>query len=91
MVDITEVPADAHWRDSARTPRLMIFDYRATFPIVFFLFFWSWTVFWFVVASMLFFYALERYGFTVVVFLRWLRASFLAGKYKSATPWWLIG
>jgi len=37
--------------------------------------------------AMLFFALVERYGFTIPVFLRWLRSK-LAGPHKTATPWW---
>lgn len=78
---------DAHWRDSARTVRFFFFDYRAAFPLVFtILHFRAWT-FWTAVITTVFFAMLERYGFTVVVFFRYLR-SFVAGKRKMAKPWW---
>ncbi|HSW71233.1 MAG TPA: IcmT/TraK family protein [Gammaproteobacteria bacterium] len=35
----------------------------------------------------LFFTAIQYYGFTLNVFLRWIRA-FLAGPRKIAQPWW---
>ncbi|WP_229294401.1 type IVB secretion system protein IcmT, partial [Legionella pneumophila] len=40
-----------------------------------------------VLVSAIFFGIIEHYGFTVPVFLRWLR-SFLAGSVRSARPWW---
>jgi intracellular multiplication protein IcmT len=40
-----------------------------------------------VLVSTIFFGIIERYGFTVPVFLRWLRSS-CAGSVKSAQPWW---
>lgn len=77
----------AHWRDSARPVRFWIIDYRATFPLLFLIVhIRPWTLamaFLFVV----FFSLLERYGFTVAVFLRWAR-SFIAGPRKIAQPWW---
>lgn len=39
------------------------------------------------VVSITFFMILERYGFTVTVFLR-LARGFLGGSYKVARPWW---
>lgn len=77
----------AHWRDSARNPRFFLVDARAAFPIFIFLMHirvWTGVL---VIVSALFFGILERYGFTVPVFLRWLR-SFLAGPVKSSQPWW---
>ena len=66
--------SSAHWRDSARNPRFFMVDARAAFPIFLFLMHIS-------------VWILEHFGFTVPVFLRWLRL-FLAGPVKSSTPWW---
>lgn len=77
----------AHWRDSARTVRLWIVDFRACFPLLFFLLHIRLWTFLLAVIAIVFFAALERYGFTVSVFLRWFR-SFLAGPRKIAQPWW---
>jgi intracellular multiplication protein IcmT len=77
----------AHWRDSARNVRFFFVDYRACFPLLVLLFhirLWTFIV---AIIAVLFFTALERYGFTVAVFSRWLRA-FLAGPRKMAQPWW---
>ncbi len=84
---MAQVRTDAHWRDSARSARLWIIDARAAFPI--FIFLVHIRVWTFVVALvvMAFFGALERYGFTLIVFLRWLR-TVLAGPRKVAIPWW---
>ena len=77
----------AHWRDSARSARFFIVDYRAAFPLVLFLLhirLWSFIV---AIVATFFFSLLERYGFTVTVFLRWTR-NWLAGPRKIASPWW---
>jgi len=77
----------AHWRDSARNVRLWIVDFRAAFPLLFCLFHLRlWTIMLAIVA-VIFFAMLERYGFTVAVFLRWVR-SYIAGPRKIAQPWW---
>lgn len=79
---------DAHWRDSARYPRFFFVDARASFPILFALVHITlWTVS-IALAAMVFFSILNRYGFTVAVFGRWLR-SFLAGPRKISAPWWM--
>ncbi len=78
----------AHWRDSARPIKFFILDGKAVFPFVFFLVYMHvWT---FIVAtvSMVFFTLLNRYGFSPIVFFRWLRSSF-AGRRKLAIPWWM--
>jgi len=77
----------AHWRDSARSARFFIVDARAAFPLFIFLMhirIWTAVI---VLVSAVFFGIIEHYGFTVPVFLRWLR-SFLGGSVKSSQPWW---
>lgn len=79
--------ATSHWRDSARSARFFMVDARAAFPIFLFLMHirvWTGVL---VLVSAVFFGVLEHYGFTVPVFLRWLR-SFLAGSIKAVRPWW---
>lgn len=82
-----EYSTDAHWRDSARPAKFFIVDYRASFPLLLFLLhirLWSFIL---AIVAIGFFTLLERYGFTVIVFLRWFR-SLLAGKRKFSRPWW---
>lgn len=77
----------AHWRDSARSARFFMVDARAAFPLFLFLMHirvWTGVL---VLVSAVFFGIIEHYGFTVPVFLRWIR-GFLAGNLKSALPWW---
>jgi intracellular multiplication protein IcmT len=77
----------AHWRDSARNVRLFFLDFRACFPLLILLFHIRWWTFILALTATIFFTILERYGFTLTVFLRWLRA-FVAGPRKIAQPWW---
>ncbi len=77
----------AHWRDSARSVRLFFLDFRACFPLLILLLHIRWWTFILAVVATTFFTALERYGFTLIVFLRWFR-SFIAGNRKIAQPWW---
>jgi intracellular multiplication protein IcmT len=77
----------AHWRDSARSVRLFFLDFRACFPLLILLFHIRWWTFILAVVATIFFTALDRYGFTLIVFLRWLR-SFIAGNRRIAQPWW---
>ncbi len=84
MADFSEA---AHWRDSARTARFWFIDARAVFPFVLFLLHIRWWTFWLALVAMLFFAMLERYGFTVPIFLRVLR-TFFVGNHKVAAPWW---
>ncbi len=85
---MAQVKPNAHWRDSARTPRLLSIDYRAIFPLLVWLFFPSWTTFIICIIFIIFFSVLERFGYTLPVFSRFFRYSFLAGKRKIAKPWW---
>ena len=80
-------PESAHWRDSARTARFLIIDARSIFPFVLFLLHIQWWTFIVACISTLFFVLLEHYGFTVPVFLRWLR-NMLVGNHKLSRPWW---
>lgn len=84
---MARTPTEQHWRDSARTPRFFLIDARAAFPILLFLLHirvWTFIV---AILAMAFFGALERYGFTLVIFGRWVRTK-LAGPRKMAVPWW---
>jgi len=77
----------AHWRDSARPARFFVIDARAAFPLLLFLLHirvWSFFV---AIIAVCFFAILERYGFSLTIFGRWLRAWF-AGPLKSSHPWW---
>ena len=76
-----------HWRDSARTPRFYFIDGRAAFPMVAFLLHIRLWTFILAVMATTFFSLLERYGFSMAVFLRWFR-GFLGGRRKMAMPWW---
>lgn len=84
---MAEFSADAHWRDSARSARFFMVDARASFPtLIFLLHIAIWTA---IVAllSLVMFGVLEHFGFSVPVFLRWIR-SFLAGDIKTSQPRW---
>jgi intracellular multiplication protein IcmT len=84
---MARIPTEAHWRDSARNPRFFLIDARAAFPLLLFLLHIRWWTFFLAVGVMTFFGLLERYGFSLSVFLRWLRFT-LAGPRKIAIPWW---
>lgn len=78
---------EAHWRDSARSIRFFIWDGKAAFPLFIFLVYMRlWTLI-LAVLTMIFFSILNRYGFSPVVFLRWLRST-IAGRRRTAVPWW---
>lgn len=83
----SRIPPDTAWRDSARPARFFFFDARAAFPLLLFLLHIRWWTFILAVIATGFFAFLEHKGFTVVVFLRWLR-NVLAGPRKTASPWW---
>lgn len=77
----------AHWRDSARNVRLWFVDFRACFPMLLFLLHIRLWTFLVAIITAAFFAALEHYGFSVVVFGRYVR-SVIAGPHKIAQPWW---
>lgn len=77
----------AHWRDSARNLKFFFIDFRAAFPLLLWLFHIRLWTFLVALVATIFFTLLARAGFTVAVFLRWLRA-YIAGPRKIAQPWW---
>ncbi len=77
----------AHWRDSARTARFFFIDAKAAFPIFLFLIHIKLWTFIVAVSIMVFFTILNRFGYSVELFLRIFR-SMLAGSRKVSIPWW---
>lgn len=78
---------DVHWRDSARSIRFFIWDGKASFPLFVLILHISWWTFGMALLAMVFFTALNRFGFSPMVFARWLR-GLVAGPHKRAIPWW---
>ena len=76
-----------HWRDSARAARFFFVDARAAFPLLLWLLHMRLWTFILAIVTMIFFALLEKYGFTLTVFVRWFR-NFLGGPHKAAQPWW---
>ena len=79
-------PDTAHWRDSARTPMFFVIDAYSAIPLfVFLLHIRLWT---FILACSVcaFFMILNKFGFSMPVFFRWLRA-FFAGNVRLARSW----
>lgn len=83
-------PESAHWRDSARRAKFFVIDAYATFPLLLFLLHIRLWTFILAICTMAFFGTIEKFGFTVPVFLRWIR-NFLAGNLKTSSPWWQKG
>lgn len=77
----------AHWRDATRMPRFFMVDALAAFPLLLMLLHFRLWTFALAISAMIFFMILERFQFTVPVFLRFVK-SFLAGPHKIAFPWW---
>lgn len=78
---------DAHWRDSARQARFFVVDAAAACPLILTLLHMKTWTFLTTIGLSIFFGILERFKFTIPVFLRWLR-SMIAGPIKLAKPWW---
>jgi len=70
--------ADIYWRDSQRPPRFFMFDARAVFPVVIFLFHARLWTFSLAIIIMILFWILERKGLNFTTALRSFR-SFLVG------------
>jgi intracellular multiplication protein IcmT len=77
---------NAHWRDSARVPRFFGLSAYAVFPFLFFLLHMKWWTFTVCALTTIFFTVLEKFGFTLPVFFRWLRC-FFGGLRKMAKHW----
>jgi intracellular multiplication protein IcmT len=77
----------SHWRDSARTPRFFMFDAFAAFPLVIFLLHIRWWTFFLALSITLFLAIIERFKFTIPVFLRLIR-GFFGGSVKKSQAWW---
>lgn len=85
MPDFSE---NANWRDTARPARFLMLDARVTPVIMLFLLHITWWTFFTMVAVLLFFTGIERYGFSVVTFFRFLR-SWIAGKRRISRNLWV--
>lgn len=77
----------ASWRDSARNPRFFFVDALAALPLVLFLVHVRLWTFILAIVTMIFFAVLEKFQFTVPIFMRWLRST-LAGRVRVARPEW---
>lgn len=80
-------PETAHWRDSARMAKFFFVDARAAIPLLFFLLHIRLWTFLLALSITLFFATLQRFGFTLPVFMRWIRV-FLGGNFRYSRPWW---
>lgn len=76
-------PDTAHWRDSARTPRFFFMDAYSAIPLLLFLLHIRLWTFILACTVCAFFMLLNRFGFSLPVFIRWLR-SFIAGNNRVA-------
>ena len=85
---IHNIPPSAHWRDSARSVKFFFIDGAAAFPMLLFIIHIRLWTFVLAVIAMLFFTILNRYGFSVPVFFRFIR-NLAAGKQRTVTPWWM--
>ena len=78
-----------NWRDTARVPKLFIFDARLLIPLaIFFLHIRAWT-FYLAIFFIAVFFLLERRGYTLGVLIKMLRIKFV-GAYRpvvDSTIW----
>lgn len=85
---------NTHWRDSARIPKVVVLDFRLTLFYIILVIAPEGILlyaFFAVVIATIFFIIIENFNFTLAVSLRWLRSTFISGKYKKARPWWRVG
>lgn len=83
-----KVNMHAHWRDSARPVKFFIWDGRAVFPVLLLVIHIAWWTFFLAISMVAFFSILNRFGFTPMVFGRWIRST-VAGPRKMSLPWWM--
>jgi len=85
---MANINPDANWRDSARPIKFFIWDAVSVFPFALFIMHMRWWTFFVSFGVMVFFTILNRFGFSLQVFTRWLRTS-IAGRRKFSIPWWM--
>ncbi|GIK74407.1 MAG: phosphoesterase [Chloroflexota bacterium] len=76
------------WRNAGKTPRILGIDARAIFPIAFWLLHMRTWTFILAMIGIAIFAVLERFGYTVPVFLRFIKHK-LRGRTLHARPWWV--
>ncbi len=86
---MAQIPVNAHWRDSARTPRFFMVDAYAVLPLFLFLLHIRYWTFGIAVTACLFFAILERFGYKIPVFMRVIRTT-LSGKNRYSRVWWKL-
>ena len=79
-------PESVHWRDSARVHRFFFIDGFSAIPLLFFLLHIRWWTFTLACIICAFFVTLNKFGFTLPIFIRWLR-SFTAGDIRHSRAW----
>lgn len=79
-------PDTAHWRDSARTPMFFMVDAYSAIPLFLFLLHIRLWTFLLACGVCAFFMLLNKFGFKMPIFFRWMRA-FVAGNIRSARSW----
>lgn len=79
-------PDTAHWRDSARTPMFFMVDAYSAIPLFLFLLHIRLWTFLLACSVCAFFMLLNKFGFKMPIFFRWIRA-FVAGNIRSARSW----
>jgi len=85
---VAGISAGTHWRDSARPAKFFIIDAKAAFPVLLFLLHIRMWTFIIAVLATLFFTMINRFGYSVEVFLRHFR-GFISGSRKMSIPWWM--
>ena len=69
------MPGDVLWRDTALTPKIIILDARAVFPLALWLFHWAWWTTALAFAAILVLYLVQRTGMTPIACFRAIRVA----------------
>jgi intracellular multiplication protein IcmT len=75
------------WRDTSRSGRFFIFDAKAVIPLFLFLAHIRWWTFYAAMLALVGFGVLERFGISITVAFRLLRA-WIAGPIRYGVAWW---
>lgn len=67
--------SDVLWRDTGLTPKILILDARAVFPLALWLFHWAWWTAGIACVAMLILFLVQRTGMTPVACFRAIRVA----------------
>lgn len=76
----------AHWRNSSKAARFLIFDARSALPLVLFFLHIEWWTFWTAIATSVVFFIIERFGMDTPMAIRFVRRHLAGAGRFSVLP-----